>query len=123
MKIETVLVIDDEKVVLGVMEALLESLNFRVFTKSGGIEAIDFFEENQDEINLVLLDMIMPGMTGGAIFDALKKIKPEIKVLLLSGYDLNGQAQEILNRGCNGFLQKPFSLKRLLEAIQKISEE
>ena len=71
-------------------------------------------------MDLVVLDMVMPGMGGGEVFDAIKAIKPEVKILLSSGYSQNGQAQEILARGCNGFIQKPFDMVRLSQAIEQI---
>jgi two-component system, cell cycle sensor histidine kinase and response regulator CckA len=67
--------------------------------------------------------MIMPSMGGGATFDELKKMNTDLKVLLSSGYSLNGQATEILQRGCNGFIQKPFSLKDLSHKIREILDK
>jgi CheY-like chemotaxis protein len=62
----------------------------------------------------------MPGMGGGETFDRLREIKPDVKVLLSSGYSINGQATKILKRGCDGFIQKPFNMNQLAEKIQKI---
>jgi two-component system cell cycle sensor histidine kinase/response regulator CckA len=64
--------------------------------------------------------MILPGMSGGKIFDCLREINPEIRVLLSSGYSINGEAQQILDRGCNGFLPKPYRLKELAQSVRKI---
>jgi CheY-like chemotaxis protein len=66
------------------------------------------------------MDMIMPGMGGGETFDRLKSIDPDIRVLLSSGYSINGQASKILARGCDGFIQKPFNLIQLSDKIQQI---
>ncbi|MBN1275895.1 MAG: response regulator, partial [Deltaproteobacteria bacterium] len=74
----------------------------------------------RDSIDMIILDMIMPDMGGGETFDALKKINPEVKVLLASGYSINGQAGDILKRGCNGFIQKPFDLTQLSQKIHEI---
>jgi len=71
-------------------------------------------------IDLVILDMIMPGMGGGETYDRMKEIHPTIKVLLSSGYSINGQATEILKRGCDGFIQKPFTMKELSKAIRGV---
>jgi CheY-like chemotaxis protein len=76
--------------------------------------------EKRDEIDLVILDMIMPGISGGGIFDALRKINSEVKVLLSSGYSLDGKAQAIMDRGCNGFLQKPFHPEILSRKVREI---
>ena len=70
--------------------------------------------------NLIILDMIMPHMGGKEVFNRIKEINPKAKVLLSSGYSLDGQAQEILDRGCNGFIQKPFSLEQLEDKINAI---
>jgi len=68
----------------------------------------------------VILDMIIPGMCGGESFDRLTDINPHIKVLLSSGYSINGQAQEILDRGCNGFIKKPFNVKEISRKVRDI---
>ena len=71
----------------------------------------------------MLLDMIMPDMSGSDTYDRMKKIDPDIKVLLSSGYSINGRATEILDRGCNGFIQKPFKMKELSQKLREISDE
>ena len=83
-------------------------------------EALEIFQENSTKIDLVIMDMIMPGMNGGETFDRLRNINSNIKVLLSSGYSVNGQATKILRRGCDGFIQKPFNLNQLAEKIGEI---
>ena len=83
-----------------------------VLKAKSGHESIEIYKENKEKINLVILDMIMPGIGGGEAFDKLKVINPDVKVLLSSGYSIDGRAQQILDRGCDGFLQKPFSLTK-----------
>jgi two-component system cell cycle sensor histidine kinase/response regulator CckA len=116
----TILLIDDEKMILDVGLELLEELGYTVLSAMSGQEAIDVFQKDQDNIDLVIMDMIMPGMGGGETFDRLKEINPEVKVLLSSGYSINGQATKIIRRGCDGFIQKPFNMNQLAEKIQKI---
>jgi len=116
----TILLIDDEKMILEVGLELLEELGYTVLSAMSGQEAIDVFQKDQDNIDLVIMDMIMPGMGGGETFDRLKEINPEVKVLLSSGYSINGQATKIIRRGCDGFIQKPFNMNQLAEKIQKI---
>ena len=113
----TILLIDDEKMILEVGCELLEELGYTVLCALSGPEALDIFQKNSDKIDLVIMDMIMPGMGGGETFDRLRKINPEVKVLLSSGYSVNGQATKILRRGCDGFIQKPFNLNQLAEKI------
>ncbi len=92
---------------------MLVKLGYEVRTAADGEKAISLYRRAKDRINLVILDMVMPGMGGGETFERLKAIDPEVKVLLSSGYSLDGQATEIIQRGCVGFLQKPFSLEQL----------
>lgn len=115
----TILLVDDEEMITDVGELLLEKLGYRVLTARSGQEAIDVYGKKMDDIDLVILDMIMPGMGGGETFDRLKEINPDIKVLLSSGYSINGQAREILDRGCNGFIQKPFSMNEISQIIRE----
>ena len=116
----TILLIDDEKMILDVGRELLEELGYTVLSALSGREALDIFQKNLGKIDLVIMDMIMPGMGGGETFDRLRAINPNIKVLLSSGYSVNGQASKILHRGCDGFIQKPFNLNQLAEKIGKI---
>ena len=69
---------------------------------------------------MVLLDMVMPDMGGGETYDKLKEIKPDVKVLLTSGYSMIGTATEIMDRGCGGFIQKPFKLEQLSQKLREI---
>jgi PAS domain S-box-containing protein len=117
---ETILVADDEKVILEVSTEMLTSLGYRVYAVGSGQEALAVFMEKRNEIDLVILDMIMPGISGGETFDRLREVNPSIKVLLSSGYSINGEAKTIMERGCNGFLQKPFHLEKLSGKIREM---
>ena len=119
---ETLLVVDDEDMILEVASDMLEALGYTVLTARGGKEALNVYENQKDDIDLVILDMIMPDLGGGAVYDKLKAMNPELKVLLSSGYSINGQAAEILERGCNGFIQKPFNLGELSRKLRSILE-
>lgn len=119
---ETVLLVDDEEIVLDVGEKMLEKLGYDVLSATSAEESLGIYAERQDEIDLVILDMIMPTMSGGQTYDRLKETNLNVKVLLSSGYSVDGQATEILGRGCNGFIQKPFSLKDLSTKIREILE-
>jgi len=117
---ETILLVDDEPMILEVGQAILATLGYSVLTATSGQEAIEIYSTNQNEIDLFIIDMIMPHMSGSELFNRLKKINPAAKVLLSSGYSINGQAREILNRGCDGFIQKPFSISQLSIKIREI---
>jgi two-component system, cell cycle sensor histidine kinase and response regulator CckA len=120
---ETVLFVDDEDMIIEVAEELFDQLGYEVLTAGSGKEAIEIFEEKKKHIDIVLLDMIMPNMSGGDTYDRMKAIDPDIKVLLSSGYSINGQATEIMDRGCNGFIQKPFKMKELSQKLRGILDE
>ena len=120
---ETVLLVDDEDMILEVGEEMLETLGYEVMLARGGREAIELYKENQEKIDMVILDMIMPDMGGGEVYDRLKKISREAKVLLASGYSVEGLANEILQRGCDGFIQKPFDLRHLSAKLREILDE
>ena len=116
----TVLLVDDEEVILKVARELLEVMGYRVLTATDGKEAVEVYKKNRDETDIVLLDMIMPNMGGGEAYDRMKEINPDIKVLLSSGYGIDGQATQILERGCDGFIQKPFSVMDLSQKLRQI---
>jgi two-component system cell cycle sensor histidine kinase/response regulator CckA len=116
----TILLVDDEDLILDVGKELLEAMGYRALTAKDGKEAIHVYKKNRDEIDIVLLDMVMPNMGGSEAYDRMKEINPNIKVLLSSGYSIDGQATEILERGCNGFIQKPFNINDLSEKIREI---
>jgi len=120
---ETVLLVDDEEIVIGVGKQMLEKLGFSVLTAANGKEAIDIYRNNKDRIGLVVMDMIMPGMGAGDTCEQLQAIDPGIKVLLSSGYGVDQQTSEVLKRGCKGFIQKPFNMQVLSEKIGEILTE
>jgi two-component system cell cycle sensor histidine kinase/response regulator CckA len=117
---ETILLIDDEEMILDVARQLLASLGYKVMTADSGGPALDLYRKNRERIDLVILDMIMPQMSGSRVFEYLKEINPDVRVLLSSGYSINGQAMKILRRGCRGFIQKPFTIKELALKIREI---
>jgi CheY-like chemotaxis protein len=116
----TLLIVDDEELVLDVGVNMLEKLGYTVLKAHNGTEAVDIFEANKDKIKMVLLDIIMPDMGGGEVYDKIKPLNPEVKVLLSSGYSVDGQAIELLERGCDGFMQKPFTMEELSGKITQI---
>jgi len=118
--LETILLIDDEEIILEVGKPLLESLGYKVITANGGAQGCLMIEEHNKVIDLVLLDMIMPGIDGEQVFDFIQSKFPHIPVLLSSGYAQDGQADTILKKGCSGFIQKPFSLSDLAGKIRTI---
>jgi len=133
---ETVLLVDDENMIIEVGREILEYLGYSVITAGSGREAIEIInqshsldrKENETAVagvkpDLVILDMIMPDMDGGVVFDAIRNISPEIKVILSSGYSENGKVNEVMKRGCNGFIQKPFNLNQLSQKIREVLDD
>ena len=119
----TVLLVDDEEMVLEAGKELLNHLGYEVLLAENGREALELYKKNQDKIDLVLLDMVMPVMGGGEAFDRMKEINTDVKVLLSSGYSIEGEAREILKRGCDAFIPKPFKLEQLSQKLREILDE
>ena len=120
---ETILLVDDEKSVLDVCEEILAAIGYNVFAASNGEEALSIYKANKNSINLVILDMIMPGLSGGETYDALKLIKPDVKVMLSTGYSISDQAKKIMERGCQSLIQKPFRMDDLSQKIREVLDK
>ena len=116
----TILIVDDEEMVLDVGVRVLKKLGYTVLESNNGRNAVELYAKVQDKIDLVILDIVMPDMGGGDVYDRLKEINPDVKVLLSSGYSIDDQAREIMERGCDGFIQKPFSVKSMSEKTSEI---
>ncbi len=117
---ETILLVDDEDSIIEVSGMMLNKLGYKVLTAKSGKEALQTYQSENNSIAIVIIDMIMPLMGGGETYDRLKKMDPELKALLASGYSIDGQAREILNRGCDGFIQKPFDIADLSTKLREI---
>jgi len=117
---QTILLVDDQDIILDVTAQMLKQFGYDLLIARSGIEAIDVYQAHQAQIDLVILDMVMPDMNGGQTYDHLQAIDPDIRVLLSSGYSLDDQASAILDRGCNGFIQKPFDLNGLSQKIRDV---
>ncbi len=117
-----ILVVDDETMVTDVLEPMLTMLGYTVYLCWCGSDAVDLFKKKKDTIDMVILDMVMPDMGGDEVYECLKEIKPDVKVLLSSGYTLEGRAAEIMARGCTDFIQKPFNINELSDRVKKIIE-
>lgn len=115
----TILVVDDEESVRGMAEDMLEVLGYNVLTAEDGRSAVNIYKEKKNEIDLVILDMIMPVMAGKETYRALRKIAPDVKVLLASGYSENDNTREILDEGALGFVQKPFGIQELSKTLSE----
>lgn len=114
-----VLIVDDESVVRDVTKRMVEVLGGEILVARDGNEAIEIFSKHHGEIDLVLLDLTMPGLSGEEVFREIKKIKADVKVILMSGYNDEEIAQRLVGRGFAGFIQKPFTVEKLISILNK----
>lgn len=119
----TVLLVDDEQIVLDVSTEMLEMIGYTVLPANNGQLALELYQKHMEKIDIVILDLIMPAMSGKEVFDELYKINPDVRVVLSSGYSIDGQAQDILDSGGRAFIQKPFSLKALSQKLKEVIEQ
>jgi CheY-like chemotaxis protein len=119
---ETVLLVDDEDVIIDVTDQMLANLGYRVLTARNGQEALQVYANSESRIDIVVLDLIMPGVSGSQTYDRLKRLDPAARVLFCSGYSIDVQAAAIFERGVDGFIQKPFGAVELTRKIREILE-
>jgi len=119
---ESVLLVDDEERILTVGREICKALGYGVITVDSGKEALKIYKKNKKTINLVILDMIMPEMNGLETYLKLKKVNPEIKVLLSTGYSIDEKAQEMLRQGCKGYILKPYSVIDFSHKLREVLE-
>jgi CheY-like chemotaxis protein len=119
---EAILWVDDEEIALEVWSLMLEKLGYTVLQARYGYEALEVFEKNKDRISLVILDMKMPGMDGCEVYDRLKEIKPEIKIIIFSGCIDQYAIDKLSKRNFSDYVEKPLELKELSEKIEEVLE-
>jgi two-component system cell cycle sensor histidine kinase/response regulator CckA len=117
---ETILLVDDEEIIRELGIDILEDRGYRVFSASEGREAVRIYRERIRVIDLVILDVMMPGIGGKETYRLLRAINPQVKVLLSSGYSTNGEVGEILKQGVSGFVQKPYREEELAAKIREV---
>ncbi len=116
----TILLVEDEELIAAVSREILEELGYKVFVANNGSEAIAIYSERGNEIDLLILDMIMPGIGVEETFDTLKTMNPDVRVILSSGYSINNRVRKLMERGCNGFIQKPYNIETLSRKIIEV---
>ncbi|MDI6790669.1 MAG: PAS domain S-box protein [Thermodesulfobacteriota bacterium] len=117
---ETILIIDDEEVIRDMGKEVLESLGYKVLLAQDGAEALEVYYREKENIDLAILDIVMPEIGGKKTFQKLKGINPRLKVIVSSGYSINGEAQDILNSGACGFIQKPYRVDELSTTVRRV---
>lgn len=120
---ETILLVDDEDMVIKIGELMLKEMGYKVIIARGGRMAIEKFQRHYEKIDMVILDIIMPDMDGKSVYERLKRIHPDIRILLSSGYGIDGTAALLLESGCDGFIPKPFNMGQLSKKIREILDK
>jgi CheY-like chemotaxis protein len=118
-----ILIVDDEDLVLSVAAEMIRKMGYKVFMAISGREALEIFKRKKNQIELVILDMIMPDISGSQTFDELMALDPSVRVILSTGYSLEGHAAKIMERGCRGVLQKPFTFQTLSIKIKEVLQQ
>lgn len=112
--------VDDDAVVRRVVSEMLQKLGFETLTASNGVDALVIYCKHHDDISAILLDMMMPAMDGETCFAELRKIDPDVKVILSSGYNEEEATNCFAGKGLAGFVQKPYTLKALRGKIYEV---
>jgi len=120
---ETILLVDDEEAIRELAEDILTRFGYKVLMASDGETALEIYREKKEEINLVILDIIMPGMGGRKCLEELLKMNPKSRIIIASGYFINGPAKEVLKAGAKGFISKPYDMRGMLQTVRKILDE
>lgn len=120
---ETILIVDDEMMVLKALRRILSSLGYRILTALNGREAVEIVQNFDDRIDLALLDLGMPVMSGVEAFPVLREERPEMRILICSGFELDSASQRLIESGACGFVQKPFEIQTLARDIRSVLDE
>jgi DNA-binding NtrC family response regulator len=117
---KTVLIVDDEEMMLDIEDLMLQRIGYNTLKASNSTEACQLYKNEKEHIDLVVLDLIMPGENGTTTYKRLKRINPDIRVLISTGFGRDGNLEEILTDSHNGFIQKPFKFEELIKKIDAI---
>jgi len=120
---ETILLVDDEDPIRELAKEILSSFGYSVFEAVDGESALEIYKEKKKNISLIILDLIMPGMGGEKFLDEILKIDSSQKVIISSGYSVNGSANDLLQKGANGFIKKPYEMRPMLAAVRDVLDQ
>lgn len=120
---KNILVIDDEDVIRQLLNDILDMLGFNVILSAAPEEALEIYREQGQNIDLILMDMMMPGMNGEQLYKAMNEIDRNNRVIVLSGYSMADEVESMIREGAVGFIQKPVSIAKLKETIMKALED
>jgi len=117
---KTILIVDDEEFIRELLSEIIAAKGFAVIEAASGPQAIDIFEQHHASIDLVLLDVILPDMDGREVYFKLKSIRPDVKIVIISGYSQTTVRQDLMDAGVEGYLAKPFEIHHVQQTIQAI---
>jgi len=120
---ETILLVDDEEPLRNLGEQIFTKYGYTVLKAPEGESALKIYEEKKDEIDLIILDLIMPGMGGNKCLEGLLQINPDVKVVVASGYSPEGTVKSFLEGGAKHFISKPFNMKEMLQVVREVLDE
>jgi DNA-binding response OmpR family regulator len=117
---EAILLVEDDGMVSDLTKRFLERSGYTVLTAANGKEALNLYEKERDRISLVILDLIMPEMGGKECLEALRRIDPNVKILITSGYPVNGPTREAIDSAARGFVGKPYNMNEIVRAVRDV---
>jgi CheY-like chemotaxis protein len=117
---ETLLLVEDEDIIREMAQLELEARGYKVLSAADGVAALERYQQEWQQIDLVIADMVMPRMSGPELFARMKEINPNVRVVVSSGYSHDLEGQRMLEHGCLGFLQKPYDAETLARTIRAI---
>ncbi|HOJ52845.1 MAG TPA: response regulator [Syntrophales bacterium] len=119
MEKKSIMVVDDEDINIGILVEWLELMDYEVIAARSGEEALKIFEERNGAVDLIILDIVMPGLSGEEVFYRLKEMDASVKVIVISGYALEDKVTRLLRAGALSFLQKPFRMENFSEKVKE----
>jgi DNA-binding NtrC family response regulator len=117
---ETILLVDDEEMITDVGKRILERSGYSVLTAADGKKALKLYRKEREKISLVILDLLMPEMGGNECLQALRKIDPQVKVLVASGFAAEGRTKDAIETGAKGSVRKPYDMRQFLQAVREV---
>jgi DNA-binding NtrC family response regulator len=117
---ELILIVDDESSIRFILKDILRRYNFKVLEANNGTTCLDLYSKYMDKIELVILDLVMPGISGTETLKEILKINPDAKVIISSGYSSNGPVKDSIENGAYSFINKPYTLNNLISVIKRV---
>jgi CheY-like chemotaxis protein len=119
---ETILLVDDEESIRQLGQEMLGSFGYTVLTVPDGEGALELYEKENEHVDLVILDLSMPGMGGKRCLEKLVEMNPRVKVIIASGYSFNGPSKDAIDAGAKGFVGKPYEVRQMLQVIREVMD-